>query len=246
MEIKAFVNKKEINYEDSLLLIYLKGLINEFPYSNLIKEIVIDEAQDYNLIEYIILKKIFPRASFTILGDVNQTINPYYHYKSLNDINKVIGSIYLRLTKTYRSSKEIIAYANKILNLNHVVAIRKSIDKPVLKRKTENIESLIDDINYGLKSYKRIAIITKNDLETNKLYQALKPVFNISNMLDPSLITNPNLVIIPAYLAKGLEFDFVIVYTDFNNHYLKEEKYLFYVAVTRCQHELIVYNQDNY
>lgn len=137
MEIKAFVNKKEINYEDSLLLIYLKGLINEFPYSNLIKEIVIDEAQDYNLIEYIILKKIFPRASFTILGDVNQTINPYYHYKSLNDINKVIGSIYLRLTKTYRSSKEIIAYANKILNLNHVVAIRKSIDKPVLKRKTE-------------------------------------------------------------------------------------------------------------
>lgn len=65
-------------------------------------------------------------------------------------------------------------------------------------------------------------------------------------MLDPSLITNPNLVIIPAYLAKGLEFDFVIVYTDFNNHYLKEEKYLFYVAVTRCQHELIVYNQDNY
>ena len=246
LEIKAFVLKKEINYEDSLLLIYLKGLINEFPYSNLIKEIVIDEAQDYNLIEYIILKKIFPRASFTILGDVNQTINPYYHYKSLNDINKVIKSKYLRLTKTYRSSKEIIAYANKILNLNHVVAIRKSIDKPVLKRKTENIESLIDDINYGLKSYKRIAIITKNDLETNKLYQALKPVFNISNMLDPSLITNPNLVIIPAYLAKGLEFDFIIVYTDFNNRYLKEEKYLFYVAVTRCQHELIVYNQDNY
>lgn len=52
-------------------------------------------------------------------------------------------------------------------------------------------------------------------------------------MLDPSLITNPNLVIIPAYLAKGLEFDFVIVYTDFNNHYLKEEKYLFYVCCNK-------------
>lgn len=243
LEIKEFVNKKEINYEDSLLMIYLKGLINEFPYSNLIKEIVIDEAQDYNLMQYIILKNIFKKASFTILGDVNQTINPYYHYKSLNDINKVIEAKYLRLTKTYRSSKEIIEYANKILNLNHVVAIRKNIAKPVIERETENLNYLVKDLEYGLKSYKRIAIITKTDSETNKLYNYLKDKFNISNMLDSSLIKNPNLVIIPTYLAKGLEFDFVIIYTDLVNKYTSLEKYLFYVAVTRCQHELIVYNQ---
>lgn len=243
LEIKEFVNKKEINYEDSLLMIYLKGLINEFPYSNLIKEIVIDEAQDYNLMQYIILKNIFKKASFTILGDVNQTINPYYHYKSLNDINKVIEAKYLRLTKTYRSSKEIIEYANKILNLNHVVAIRKNIAKPVIERETENLNYLVKDLEYGLKAYKRIAIITKTDLETNKLYNYLKDKFNISNMLDSSLIKNPNLVIIPTYLAKGLEFDFVIIYTDLVNKYTSLEKYLFYVAVTRCQHELIVYNQ---
>lgn len=243
LEIKEFVNKKEINYEDSLLMIYLKGLINEFPYSNLIKEIVIDEAQDYNLIQYIILKNIFKKASFTILGDVNQTINPYYQYKSLNDINKVIEAKYLKLTKTYRSSKEIIEYANKILNLNHVVAIRKNIAKPVIKRETEDLNYLVKDLEYGLKSYKRIAIITKTDSETNKLYNYLKDKFNISNMLDSSLIKNPNLVIIPTYLAKGLEFDFVIIYTDLANKYTRLEKYLFYVAVTRCQHELIVYNQ---
>lgn len=243
LEIKEFVNKKEINYEDSLLMIYLKGLINEFPYSNLIKEIVIDEAQDYNLMQYIILKNIFKKASFTILGDVNQTINPYYHYKSLNDINKVIEAKYLKLTKTYRSSKEIIEYANKILNLNHVVAIRKNIAKPVIERKTEDLNYLVKDLEYGFNSYKRIAIITKTDSETNKLYNYLKDKFNISNMLDSSLIKNPNLVIIPTYLAKGLEFDFVIIYTDLVNKYTSLEKYLFYVAVTRCQHELIVYNQ---
>ena len=79
--------------------------------------------------------------------------------------------------------------------------------------------------------------------ETNKLYNYLKDKFNISNMLDSSLIKNPNLVIIPTYLAKGLEFDFVIIYTDLVNKYTSLEKYLFYVAVTRCQHELIVYNQ---
>ncbi len=65
-------------------------------------------------------------------------------------------------------------------------------------------------------------------------------------MLDPNTIKNSNLVIIPSYLAKGLEFDFVIVYTNLDNHYLESEKYLFYVAVTRAQHELIVYNQKLY
>ena len=63
-------------------------------------------------------------------------------------------------------------------------------------------------------------------------------------MLDQTLIKNPNLIIIPSYLSKGLEFDYTIVYTDINNFYKESEKYLFYVAVTRCQHELVVYNQE--
>lgn len=246
IEINNFVNTKEISYEDSLLLIYLKGKLKEFPYSNNVLEIVIDEAQDYNKIQYIILKNIFKRASFTILGDVNQTINPYYHYKSLDDLTTIFSdSKYLKLTKTYRSSKEIIEYANSILNLNHVVAIRKSLNKPVIKRQSEDINQIKKDLEYGINNHKRIAIITKNDLETNYLYNLLKDNYDISNMLDNNLIKNPNLVIIPSYLAKGLEFDFVIVYTSVDNYYQEKEKYLFYVAVTRCQHELIVYNQDS-
>ena len=51
-----------------------------------------------------------------------------------------------------------------------------------------------------------------------------------------------NLVIIPAYTSKGLEFDSVIIYNDRNNSYKKNERNLLYVACTRCQHELIIYN----
>ena len=242
IEIDNFVNLKEANYEDSLLLIYLKGLINEFPYSNLIKEIVIDEAQYYSLIQYIILNKIFKRASFTILGDTNQTINPYYHYNSLDEISKIIESKYLKLTKTYRSSPEIIEYANKILNLNHVVAVRNSKVIPVIEKNSSNVLDLIDDIKSNIDKFKRIAIITKNDLDTNYIYNNLKDKFNISNMLN--VITNPNLVVIPAYLAKGLEFDMVIVYTTLENKFLERDKYLYYVAITRCQHKLIIYNNS--
>ena len=62
------------------------------------------------------------------------------------------------------------------------------------------------------------------------------------SIMDDKNEFNKNLVIVPSYLAKGLEFDSVISYTDKNNKYTKEEKYLFYVVVTRAQHELIIYN----
>lgn len=108
----------------------------------MIKEIVVDEAQDYTLLQYKILSKIFKKSSFSILGDVNQTINPYYKYESLEQIKEVLDKTkYLELTKTYRSSKEIIEYTNKILNLTFVSAIRKDNNKPVLFRKENNLKS---------------------------------------------------------------------------------------------------------
>lgn len=67
-------------------------------------------------------------------------------------------------------------------------------------------------------------------------------VKDISLMKDSSLDFNKNLVVVPSYLSKGLEFDSVISYTDMNNKYTKDERYLFYVVVTRSQHELIIYN----
>ena len=239
---KDKIDGNYLYYEDACIFLYLKSLLVGFNTNHVIKQVVIDEAQDYSLIQYIILKKIFKRASFTILGDTNQTINPYYHYNSLDEISKIIESKYLKLTKTYRSSPEIIEYANKILNLNHVVAVRNSKVIPVIEKNSSNVLDLIDDIKSNIDKFKRIAIITKNDLDTNYIYNNLKDKFNISNMLN--VITNPNLVVIPAYLAKGLEFDMVIVYTTFENKFLKRDKYLYYVAVTRCQHKLIIYNNS--
>ena len=125
------------DYKNVLLFSYIKGVLQGFPYEVNIKQVVIDEAQDYNRLQYIIISKIFQRADFTILGDINQNINPYYSYKSLEELSSLFnGSTkYLELLKTYRSSPEIIEYTNKILNLKHVNAIRKDNNKPIVFRK---------------------------------------------------------------------------------------------------------------
>lgn len=239
-------NIKQINYEDSLCFIYLKGLLNGFPYSNLIKQVVVDEAQDYNLMQYIILARIFKRASFTILGDVNQTINPYQKYETLSILTNVLeeNSKYVELNKTYRSSSEIIEYTNKILNLGYVSAIRKPNNVPVKFR--NDISLIQNDIEDLRKKYNSVAIITKSKEEAIELFDKLKDTIpGISIMEESNKKFNKNLVITPSYLAKGLEFDSVISYTDKNNIYTKDEKYLFYVVATRAQHELIVYNSPD-
>ena len=167
--IKSFINQKTINYEDALLFTYIKGTLEGFMYESTIKQVIIDEAQDYNRLQYIIISKIFQKADFTILGDVNQNINPYYSYKSLEELKDLFkgDTKYLELLKTYRSSPEIIEYTNKILNLKHVNAIRKDNNKPVVIRKGINNlkESLLNDIKHLQEEYKSTAIITKDNVE---------------------------------------------------------------------------------
>ena len=214
-EIKSFVNTKVINYEDSLLFAYLKGTLEGFTYEASIYQVVIDEAQDYNKLQYIIISKIFQKAEFTILGDINQNVNPYYKYNSLEELSEIFDdSKYIELLKTYRSTPEIIDYTNKILNINYVSAIRRDMNLPVIFRKNVDLKSsLISDIKLLKSKYKSVAVITKDINEALKLSSML-------GSLDISLIEenvtrfNKDLVIVPAHISKGLEFDAVIVYNN--------------------------------
>ena len=239
-EVSKLTNSKIISYDDALLLVYLKGLMEGFPYEAYIEQVVIDEAQDYSYLQYLILAKIFKKASFTILGDVNQNINPFYEYVTLNLLTNIFPGKYIELSKTYRSSEEIINYANSILDLHHVCAIRKNQNKPVIVRHT--LSFLKEDIQKLKKTYQSLAIITKNTQIAKFLYEQVKDYFSLSYVDIHTEDFSKDFVIMPAYLAKGLEFDAVIVYQDQTNFFTKEEKRLYYVAVTRAQHELYIYD----
>ena len=239
-------NKKIINYEDASLFIYMKFLFEGISYNTQVLEVVIDEAQDYTLLQYKLLFMIFRNANYTILGDVNQTINPYYKYDSLDVISNMLSSSrYLELSKTYRSSEEIINFTNKILGISYVSAIRRGNNCPVILRNniSNEVECIYNDIKYLQNNYKSIAVITKTNMEASYLYNSLVDKINISLIDKNNDSFNRRLVILPSYIAKGLEFDAVIVYTDINNSYVDSEKYLYYVSCTRAQHQLIVYNQ---
>ena len=242
---------KPVQYEDIMGMLYLNFELNDYPYNTYVKHIVIDEAQDYSKLQLYIIKKMFPHATYTILGDVNQTINPFYKYNTLESLKEIFGDSteYYELLKSYRSSPEITDYANNILGLGSDLAVRNSTNKPVINEE-ENpaiFESQIyEDIqrmrNDGLK---RIAIITRNKKEAQELCSKLEN--NTDGIsFSTSSMQNDNVIIVPAYIAKGLEFDGVIAYTKPDDYYTEEEKNLYYVVCTRAQHQLVVYNQPQY
>ncbi|MGN1342731.1 MAG: HelD family protein [Bacilli bacterium] len=241
---KSIIDDKYLYYEDACLFLYLKSLLVGFNTNHVIKEVVIDEAQDYNKLQYLIIKKTFKTANYTILGDTNQTINPYYKYDSLEQLKDIFDSSkYITLTKTYRSTDKIIDYTNKILGLNHITAIRNQKSSDIIFRNNIKKEDFLKDIN-NLKSVsKSIAIITKDDTSAEKIYNLLKDSIDIF-LIDGYSHIKRDLVIVPSYIAKGLEFDSVIIYTDKESNYQEKDKYLYYVACTRAQHNLLIYKGE--
>lgn len=241
---KEKVNDKYLYYEDACIFLYIKSLLVGFNTNHVIKQIVIDEAQDYNKLQYLIIKKTFRTSNYTILGDTNQTINPYYKYNSLEELTSIFDSSkYITLTKTYRSTGKIIDYTNKILGLSHVTAIRNDKASDIIFRNNVTKNDFLTDINNLKNTSKSIAIITKNDKEAEDVYNLLKDNTDIV-LIDGFSHIKRDLVVVPSYIAKGLEFDSVIIYTDIDNKYQEKDKYLYYVACTRAQHNLIIYNND--
>ena len=146
-------------------------------------------------------------------------------------------------------SPEITDYANNILGLGEDLAVRNSTNKPVINEEENSSmfeEQIYEDIqrmsNDGLK---RIAIITRNKKEADELFYRLK-IGNNDITFSTSSMQNNNVIIVPAYIAKGLEFDGVIAYTKPDDYYTEDEKNLYYVVCTRAQHQLVVYNQPQY
>lgn len=238
-----------LEYPDILGMLYLQFELYGYPKNDIIRHLVIDEVQDYSPLQIEMLRKIFSGATFTILGDVNQTINPYFKYNSLEELVPILGkdSEYFELNKSYRSSPEITEYTNSLIGSENEAA-RTSGDIPVLVKEVPK-ESLYTELVSDILTMKenglsRIAIVTRSNNEARAIYEGLKDdVTELSIVSDEGETYTTDTLVVPATISKGLEFDAVISYNNQDNPYKEDDKYLYYVACTRAQHELVVYNE---
>ncbi|MDR7855049.1 RNA polymerase recycling motor HelD [Tissierella sp.] len=241
---------QNLNYEDQIIILYLKIVLGDISKTSEIKYVIIDEAQDYTPLQYEIFYQLFESANMTILGDLNQSINPFMNvgdYKNIINIFSQNNTCVINLSKSYRSTKEITEFSRKLLNDEFIdEGIQRSGDKPLvieLPNEAAIKERLLQDINiYKERGYKSIGIITRTMREADEVYSFLKDKVQIKAIMkDDDEYVNDTLLI-PAYLAKGLEFDAVLIYNAGNENYCcEEERLLFYTACTRALHVLSIY-----
>ena len=224
------INKKTLGYEDLPALVYINLKFYGYKNNDKYIHVVLDEAQDFGLFHYFVIKNLFKNATFSIFGDLAQSI---YSYQSINNWEEVKSIIYnndiniLSLDKSYRTTCEIMDSANKISSLYGFGKAQSFLRHgPEVSFIKYNEINLLEKIK-SLKDcgYSNIAIICKSKKSIEKYAKD---------------INVPGVNVITSYTSKGLEFDSCIVMDmDFDRENMLDMK-LLYVAMTRALHELII------
>lgn len=257
-EIKRYtlenLRAKKINYEDQIALLFIKGAVGGIPKTEEVKYVIIDEAQDYAPLQYEIFNQLFNKANKTILGDISQSINPYMNVGSYNNVVNILkpeDTSIINLTKSYRSTMEITKFSRKILSQEiHDEYVERSGEWPKLTGLLDE-EDINERIVKEVKAYKddghnSIGIITKNIDEAQSVYNHLRGRINVKMIVSEDDEYVNDIIVIPAYLAKGLEFDVVMIYNASDLRYNDEEdRLLLYTACTRALHVLNIFYLGN-
>lgn len=242
----------ELAYEDATPFLYLKELSQGFRTNTLIRHVIVDEVQDYSPFQLEFMRRLFPRAKMTVLGDLNQAI--YAQGEVLGDLAGLV-SIYgeentevISLTRSYRSTYEIVEFTRAMIpGGERIVPFNRRGETPsltVVNSESELLASVEQDVlNLHAAGYHYVAVICKTAEESADVHAKLQ------NRLPVRLVTKetPNFqkgtLVLPAYLAKGVEFDAVIIYDGSDQKYGREnERKLFYTACTRAMHLLHIYS----
>lgn len=254
-EWEAYVEKTKddlrqgnISANGITIYLYLYDLMTGKKGQRDIRYVFIDEVQDYDAYQLAYLKFRFPNARFTLLGDLNQAIFTHENSRSLL---RQLGTMFdpektkvVQLTKSYRSTKQITDFTKHFLtNGETIEAFDRNGDLPTVIE-TDSYSTGVDSVVETLKKYQQehdaVAIIGKTLNDCEKLYDELK-----RRNVKTTLIRTENqrlvdgVIIVPSFLAKGLEFDAVIAWNVNEQEYPDDsERQLLYTIASRAMHAL--------
>lgn len=254
-QTKERLAERGLFYEDATPCLYVKELVEGTQTNSEVRHVFVDEGQDYSVFQYEFLAKLFPRARMTVLGDSSQAI--FTQASELRGTGSPLVSLFgeantrlFRLGKSYRSTREIAEFTKSLIpGGNEIETFHRSGEKPVLVKVPDKgllaVKIREDLAKLQEEGYFSAAVITKTAAESEEAYRLLAE----QDCADLRLVTKHSaefgkgLHIIPAYLAKGVEFDAVLIYDASRENYREEsQRKLFYTACTRAMHRLMLYS----
>ena len=232
---------RPLEYADVFPLIYCKIRLEGMRTYDHVKHLLVDEMQDYTPVQYAVLSRVF-QCRKTILGDVSQTVNPY-SASSAETIEEVFpqGDI-VKLFRSYRSTVEITRFAQRVKSSEGIIAMERHGQEPSVKgfdsRATE-----MDDIRRQLAAFENsghrtLGIICKTQHHASTLFNEIKQQ-GYHLLRADSTAFHQGVVVTSAHVAKGLEFDSVIVpFVSAQEYHTEVDQSMLYIACTRAMHSL--------
>ncbi|WP_121612961.1 RNA polymerase recycling motor HelD [Mesobacillus foraminis] len=242
------IQEGKLFYEDATPFLYLQDLIEGRKSSTGIRHVFIDEAQDYTPFQFAFIRKLFPYSRMTLLGDLNQAV-----YSGPTGSETVLAEDALGfqdketilLSRTYRSTRQIVEFTRQLIQGgDRIEPFNRNGDKPIVSI-LGNQDFLSTAINKAVKElklagHKTIAVICRTEAESRQAFESIEPGLDARLIQKGTIAYEKGVSIIPAYLAKGIEFDAVIIY-DASAYGDEGERKLFYTACTRAMHELYLF-----
>ena len=250
---KENLEADSLYYDDAIAIAYLYlKIYGTNKYKN-IKQVVIDEAQDYYPLQYEIFNFLFSNAKFTILGDMKQTLAKKEDISFYEQIQKILNkkkSSLIMLDKSFRCTNEILNFSLKFIEKSsQIKSFNRNGDSPKVYI-ADNSEIFIDEIVKEInlcqeKGFQSICLICKTEKNSIYLFNKIKHKLDIQLIKNGSVSDLQGVFILPVYMSKGLEFDTVLICdADSQNYHDEDDKNLLYVACTRALHKLSLFCEN--
>lgn len=250
---KENLEADSLYYDDAIAIAYLYlKIYGTNKYKN-IKQVVIDEAQDYYPLQYEIFNFLFSKAKFTILGDMKQTLAKKEDISFYEQIQKILNkkkSSLIMLDKSFRCTNEILNFSLKFIEQSsQIKSFNRNGDSPKVYI-ADNSEIFIDEIVKEIKlcqekGFQSICLICKTEKNSTYLFNKIKHKLDIQLIKNGSVSDLQGVFILPVYMSKGLEFDTVLICdADSQNYHDEDDKNLLYVACTRALHKLSLFCEN--
>lgn len=250
---KENLEADSLYYDDAIAIAYLYlKIYGTNKYKN-IKQVVIDEAQDYYPLQYEIFNFLFSNAKFTILGDMKQTLAKKEDISFYEQIQKILNkkkSSLIMLDKSFRCTNEILNFSLKFIEQSsQIKSFNRNGDSPKVYI-ADNSEIFIDEIVKEIKlcqekGFQSICLICKTEKNSIYLFNKIKHKLDIQLIKNGSVSDLQGVFILPVYMSKGLEFDTVLICdADSQNYHDEDDKNLLYVACTRALHKLSLFCEN--
>lgn len=250
---KENLEADSLYYDDAIAIAYLYlKIYGTNKYKN-IKQVVIDEAQDYYPLQYEIFNLLFSNAKFTILGDMKQTLAKKEDISFYEQIQKILNkkkSSLIMLDKSFRCTNEILNFSLKFIEQSsQIKSFNRNGDSPKVYI-ADNSEIFIDEIVKEIKlcqekGFQSICLICKTEKNSTYLFDKIKHKLDIQLIKNGSASDLQGVFILPVYMSKGLEFDTVLICdADSQNYHDEDDKNLLYVACTRALHKLSLFCEN--